>query len=185
MGRSRGLAGGAGELRLALTRSEFEQVVAEHGPALYRLAFRWMGDVQEAEDIVQDTFRSVWKSREQFQPERGERAWLTAILRRRVADAYRRRPIRYVLAGDQTPEVQVLGYDVAAQEYSDEVQQALEQLAPELRETLLLVIVGELTHQEAADLLHVPVGTVLSRVSRARAKLREYLSASAAKSRGP
>ena len=57
------------------------------------------------------------------------------------------------------------------------MQQALEQLPEDLRETLLLVVVAELTHQEAADMLQVPLGTVLSRVSRARKRLREYLLA--------
>jgi RNA polymerase sigma-70 factor (ECF subfamily) len=57
------------------------------------------------------------------------------------------------------------------------MQQALGRLPEELRETLLLVVVGELTHQEAADLLEIPLGTVLSRVSRARKRLREYLLA--------
>jgi RNA polymerase sigma-70 factor, ECF subfamily len=57
------------------------------------------------------------------------------------------------------------------------MQAALAQLPVELRETLLLVVVGELTHQEAADLLGVPLGTVLSRVSRARRRLRECLVA--------
>ena len=55
------------------------------------------------------------------------------------------------------------------------MQRALARLPEELRETLLLVVVGELTHQEAADLQGVPLGTVLSRVSRARGRLREYL----------
>ncbi|MCA9182901.1 MAG: RNA polymerase subunit sigma, partial [Planctomycetales bacterium] len=54
---------------------------------------------------------------------------------------------------------------------------ALNQLPTELRETLLLVVVGELTHQEAADLLKIPLGTVLSRVSRARQRLRQHLNA--------
>jgi RNA polymerase sigma-70 factor (ECF subfamily) len=57
------------------------------------------------------------------------------------------------------------------------MQAALARLPTDLRETLLLVVVGELTHQEAAELLGVPLGTVLSRVSRARARLREYLVA--------
>jgi len=57
------------------------------------------------------------------------------------------------------------------------MQQALDQLLPDLRETLLLVVVAELTHQEAADVLSVPLGTVLSRVSRARKRLRDYLLA--------
>ena len=54
------------------------------------------------------------------------------------------------------------------------MQAALNQLPEQLRETLLLVVVGELTHQEVADLLDVPLGTVLSRVSRARTRLRDY-----------
>ncbi len=54
------------------------------------------------------------------------------------------------------------------------MQHALDRLPLELRESLLLVVVAELTHQEVADMLGVPLGTVLSRVSRARQRLREY-----------
>ncbi len=56
------------------------------------------------------------------------------------------------------------------------MQHALDRLPPELKETLILVVVAELTHQEAAEMLGVPLGTVLSRVSRARNRLREYLT---------
>lgn len=157
-------------------------MVAEHGPSLYRLAYRLVGDQVEAEDIVQDTFRSVWKSRANFDPERGDRAWLATILRRRVADSYRRRPLRLVFAGDTPLEASVSDVDPLEQTYSDEMQRALERLPDDLRETLLLVVVAELTHQEAADTLGVPLGTVLSRVSRARGRLREYLTPAAAKS---
>jgi RNA polymerase sigma-70 factor (ECF subfamily) len=59
------------------------------------------------------------------------------------------------------------------------MQRALGGLPAELRETLVLVVVGELTHREAADLQGIPLGTVLSRVSRARVRLREFLLASA------
>ncbi|GAA4424859.1 hypothetical protein GCM10023155_11380 [Bremerella cremea] len=62
------------------------------------------------------------------------------------------------------------------QGFSDEMQAALQSLSNELREAILLVVVGELTHQEAADLLEVPLGTILSRVSRARKKLHHELS---------
>jgi RNA polymerase sigma-70 factor (ECF subfamily) len=55
------------------------------------------------------------------------------------------------------------------------MQDALSQLPEELRETLLLVVVGELTHQEVANMLEIPLGTVLSRVSRARRRLRDLL----------
>src|SRR6202011_5718777 len=65
-----------GSLSLPLSQAEFNRLVVEHGPALYRMAYRMVGDRHEAEDIVQDTFRSAWKSRRSFEAERGERAWL-------------------------------------------------------------------------------------------------------------
>ena len=70
--------------------------------------------------------------------------------------------------------------EMIAAQYTDEMQHALTQLPEELRETLLLVVVGELTHQEVADLMEIPLGTVLSRVSRARRRLRELLLAAKA-----
>jgi RNA polymerase sigma-70 factor (ECF subfamily) len=76
-------------------------------------------------------------------------------------------------------EIEVAAENHLAGEYTDEMQAALARLPTDLRETLLLVVVGELTHQETADLLKIPLGTVLSRVSRARARLREYLLESA------
>jgi len=162
---------------LALNQADFNRLVEEHGPALYRMAYRMIGDQHEAEDMVQEAFRSVWKSRLRYEPERGDRAWLVSILRRRVIDRWRKRPPPRVLAEDHPAEISVAGEDPFRDEYTDEMQAALDQLPRELRETLLLVVVGELTHQEAADLLDVPLGTVLSRVSRARVRLREYLGA--------
>ena len=161
---------------MALSRAEFNRQVAEHGPTLYRMAYRMVGDRHEAEDIVQETFRSAWKSRRLFEPGRGDRAWLASILRRRAADHWRRRPTA-VFATDTPPEIAMEADDPLRDEYTDEMQRALTRLPTELRESLLLVVVGELTHQETADLLAVPLGTVLSRVSRARRRLREYLMA--------
>jgi len=85
-----------------------------------------------------------------------------------------------VSSGDRAQMVGSNDPQPGQQEFTDQVQQALDRLPAELRETLLLVVVGELTHQEAADLLGVPLGTVLSRVSRARKRLREYLLAAGA-----
>lgn len=164
---------------MALSQREFNRWVDEHAPVLYRLAYRLVGDRHEAEDVVQDTFRSAWKSRESYAPADGERAWLVAILRRRVVDRWRKHPQPQPTNDCTALDVGVLGADPTALEYSDEMQHALNQLAPELRDTLLLVIVAELTHQEAANLLKIPLGTILSRVSRARTKLRELLLARA------
>jgi RNA polymerase sigma-70 factor (ECF subfamily) len=152
-------------------------MVDDHGPAMFRMAYRMVGDRHEAEDVVQDAFRSAWKSRQRYEAGRGQRAWLASILRRRVVDRWRKHPQPGVIAGDTPLDVEVEAEDPLANEYTDEMQHALEQLPKELRESLLLVVVGELTHQEAANLLSVPLGTVLSRVSRARQRMREFLMA--------
>jgi len=162
---------------LGLSLSDFNRLVAEHGPPLYRMAYRMVGDSQEAEDLVQETFRSAWKSRARFRSGGGARAWLASILRRRVVDYWRRPRVPMVYTGDRPDTADTHDPEPGQQEFADEIQQALDRLPAELRETLLLVVVGELTHQEAADLLGVPLGTVLSRVSRARKRLREYLLA--------
>lgn len=161
---------------MALAQGEFDRLVEEHAAALYRMAYRMLGDRHESEDVVQDTFRSAWKSRQRYEAGRSQRAWLAAILRRRVIDRWRKHPQPSVVARDNAPvEVSVMGEDPLVNEYTDEMQGALEKLPAELRESLLLVVVGELTHQETADMLGVPLGTVLSRVSRARRRMREYL----------
>jgi RNA polymerase sigma-70 factor (ECF subfamily) len=162
---------------LAINELQFGTLVDEHAPALYRMAYRMLGDQHDAEDVVQETFRSAWKSRHRFEEGRGERAWLAAILRRRVIDRWRRGNHVYLTNGDETPDRAVEPEDPFQTGYGDAMQRALDQLPNELRESLLLVVVGELTHQEAANLLQVPLGTVLSRVSRARTRLREYLLA--------
>jgi RNA polymerase sigma-70 factor (ECF subfamily) len=160
---------------LALSLADFNSLVDDHAPALYRIAYRMVGDRHEAEDMVQETFRSAWKSRQGYESGRGDRAWLAAILRRRVVDRWRRPAPPATLSTDTPHDPGILPPDPLAGEYTDEMQAALAQIPDDLREALLLVVVGELTHQEAADLLDVPLGTVLSRVSRARRRLRELL----------
>ncbi|MDX1946316.1 MAG: RNA polymerase sigma factor [Pirellulaceae bacterium] len=162
---------------MALSLAEFNTLVEEHAPALYRISYRLVGDRHEAEDMVQEAFRSAWKSRDSYQPGLGDRAWLASILRRRVVDRWRKHAPPPTLASDNPHEPGVAGVDPLAREYTDEMQHALAQLPTELRETLLLVVVGELTHQEVAHMLEIPLGTVLSRVSRARRRLREVLMA--------
>ena len=141
------------------------------------MAYRLIGDAHEAEDLVQETFRSAWKSRSRYESGRGDRAWLVSILRRRAIDRWRKRPPPTPVSSESSLEIGVAGEDPFAGEFTDEIQAALDRLPEELRETLLLVVVGELTHQEAADLLDIPLGTVLSRVSRARTRLRTLLGA--------
>jgi RNA polymerase sigma-70 factor (ECF subfamily) len=161
---------------VASAEALFARWAGEHLQVLHRVAYRLLGNPHDAEDVVQDTFRSAWVSRHLFDASRSERAWLLAILRRRVADAWRKRQVRELPMGDGTLDVAAgRSPDPLDDELSSHVQRALGRLPVEVRETLLLVVVGELTHQEAADMLGVPLGTVLSRVSRGRTRLRQYL----------
>lgn len=160
---------------MALSRSEFAVLIREQAPALYRIAYRLVGDTHDAEDLVQETLRSAWTSRLRFERGREGRAWLASILRRRVIDRWRRHGHRTVLVRESALEVPVREVDPTRNDFTDEMQRALSKLPAELRESFLLVVVGELTYQETADTLGVPLGTVLSRVCRARERLRKHL----------
>ena len=159
----------------SLTNEAFDRWVADHVAVLYRVAYRLIGNGHDAEDVVQDAFRSAWSSQHLYDSSRSERAWLLAILRRLVADHWRRRETREVVGGVDMIQPAPEETGPFADELSSAMQEALDRLSRELKETLLLVVVGELTHQEAADLQGIPLGTVLSRVSRARSRLRTYL----------
>ena len=165
-------ANGRGK-RVALSRADFVDSIHEHAPALYRIAYCMTGDCHDAEDVVQDTLRSAWKSRARFQCGRGERAWLATILRRRVIDRWRRTGRKIIYLGHGRFDVPIAAIDPTSHEFTDEMRRALAQMPAELRESLLLVVVGELTYQETANTLGIPLGTVLSRVSRARLRLRQ------------
>jgi RNA polymerase sigma-70 factor (ECF subfamily) len=140
---------------VALSRTDFVVLIRDHAPALFRIAYRLVGDAHDAEDVVQETLRSAWKSRDSFTCGRGQRAWLAAILRRRVIDRWRRAGRRLVL-GDGPLEVPVRAVDLTTNDSLDEMQM------PSTSEKNCLVsccwlCVGELTHQETADALGVPL----------------------------
>ena len=147
-------------------------------PLLYRIAYRLVGDRHEAEDMVQEAFRSAWKSRESYEAGAGRPGLAggdpAAAGRRPLPAAC---PASHLARPTDRTRSACTDADPLANQYTDEMQHALAQLPEDLRETLLLVVVGELTHQEVADLLEIPLGTVLSRVSRARRRLREVLMA--------
>ena len=157
-------------------RCLYEDLVRSHGGDVYRFAYRLCGERELAEDLAQETFCEAWRSIASLQdPNRG-RAWLLQILRHRYAHTIRRqtRRVRARVSHEQLNEVAIrTGVDVLAQLSDQEIlQQALDSLDDRFKEPFLLVFLEDFTCQAAADFLDLPLGTVLSRIHRARQQLR-------------
>lgn len=135
-------------------------------------------DRENAPDAVQEGFLSVWRGRAAYEPERGEvHHWILGIVRNRAIDNRRRngRHTRNRCASDGTPELRAQGdvlADVIAADTARELQLRLGDLPVLQREIITLAFFKQLTHQEIADHLGVPLGTVKSRIRLATARLR-------------
>lgn len=145
---------------------------------LYRAAARLLGDRAEAEDVVQEVFLTAWKSFHRFQPGTNCRAWLFKIL---IFSIYhhRRRSLRFPLLSDREESlVHGLRYAPPAPEQltDGEILAALGRVPPDFRAVILLADVEEFSYKEAATILNIPIGTVMSRLSRGRRLLREQLA---------
>jgi RNA polymerase sigma-70 factor (ECF subfamily) len=150
-----------------------EQTLA-HVPALRRYARLLTGDAARADDLVQDTLERACLKWALWEPGSALRSWLLTIMHNLFLNQRRdRRHDEGHLALDDVPEP---AYEPLAHvgERID-LQQALATLSPALREVMLLVAVEEYTYAEAARLLEVPVGTVMSRLHRAREKVRALM----------
>jgi RNA polymerase sigma-70 factor, ECF subfamily len=144
-------------------------------PSLRRYARGLTADVDRADDLVQDTLERVWRRFSMWQ-RRGEvRAWMFGIMHNQFVDRLRAQQRRAELAaGDELPETPHRPTQSDRLEVRD-LDRLLQRLLPEQREVLLLVAVEELSYREVALALAIPVGTVMSRLSRARAWLRSEL----------
>jgi RNA polymerase sigma-70 factor (ECF subfamily) len=174
----------------ALARQRFELLLTAHLDAAYNLA-RWLTqDPQDADDCVQDACLRAWRF---FGGFRGgdERAWLLAIVRNCCYSALQRRraiaaPLEYNVDLDslgnqeadepaldaESPEVQLL-----READAQRLETVIAALPPEYREVLVLREMEDLPYKQIADIAGVPIGTVMSRLARARARLRERLLA--------
>ena len=141
-------------------------------PSLRRYARGLTADRDRADDLVQDTLERAWGRFSMWQ-KRGEiRAWMFGILHNAFVDRLRSQRSRPEdSAGDEVPELPERATQADRLEVRD-LDRLLQRLPREQRQVLLLVGVEELSYQEVATALDVPVGTVMSRLSRARERLR-------------
>ncbi|MFE7607632.1 RNA polymerase sigma factor [Streptomyces celluloflavus] len=165
-------------------RDALGELYDEHAQVLYRYALRVTGDWAEAEDIVSATFLEAWRGREKLRPDGdGLRPWLLGIatnLMRRNARARRRRDsalARVPERGSVPDFADDLVTRLTDTEQLRAAHAALARLRRRDREVFTLVVWAGLDYAAAAEALGVPVGTVRSRLSRARTRLRELADA--------
>jgi RNA polymerase sigma-70 factor (ECF subfamily) len=164
-------------------RESFQDLALPLMPSLYNHACWLAQDAVEAEDLVQETLAKALRAFDSFAPGTNFKAWVFRILRNaflnsRTAIANARTEFLEDHAAAQeaadpgvTPEAALIRLDDQAR-----VQAALDRLAPPLREVILLCDLEELKYREIAVILDVPIGTVMSRLARARQSLRQILT---------
>jgi RNA polymerase sigma-70 factor (ECF subfamily) len=168
----------------AVDKAIYEGWVRDHARELYSCALRLAGNAALAEDLTQETFYEAWRSMSQLQEPHRARAWLFQILRHRylhhVRDSGRRPQFSDTYTGEGSPVPslddhpdRVPAADAQVAEAED-LQAALNQLAPDCRVVLVMVLLEGRTCQETADDLKIPLGTVLSRLHRARSRLKAW-----------
>ena len=177
--------------------AEFERVAVPELPNLYRAAFYLTKDRDQAEDLVQETFARAFRFFDKFEPGTNCRAWLLTIMRNLFYSHYRRLQEQPELVDwekiDQIYESLIVQPEKAeggnpanfliSESMDDEVDRALKDLPEEFRTAIVLVDMEEMSYDEAAKVMEVPIGTVRSRVSRGRRLLQVALRDYAKKNR--
>lgn len=162
----------------ASARERFQTEALPHLNDLFRTASRLIGDRARAEDVIQEVFLQAWKSFDRFEAGTNCRAWLFKILFHCV-NHHRRKWFRFPLLKDTEEFIEAnLRYSEPVPEHltDEDILEALDGIPADFRAVVILVDVEEFSYKEAAEILAVPAGTVMSRLSRGRKLLREQLT---------
>lgn len=170
---------------------DFEAGVLAHLDSLYRTARRMTSSQQEAEDLVQETMLKAFRFADKYQPGTNLRAWLFRILNTSAINRYRKNATHptptplpegedfylYNRIRDLSgQELNVGAEEEVLSKYLDEdVYNALQALPPNFRMPIVLADIEGLSYKEIAEALQIPIGTVMSRISRARRQLQRSL----------
>ena len=165
----------------------FEQLLLEHQKNVYNLCYRMAGDPDDAMDLSQETFLRAWRCLDQYQFASAFSTWLYRLCSNICIDFLRRRrrqqtvPLTFEDADgeEQTyavPDAQPLPEEQVELKLTREtLAAAMAQLLPEHRAVLQLRVVNEMSYEQIADVLDIQIGTVKSRLSRARNQLKKIL----------
>ena len=163
----------------------WEELVRTHTRRVYSLCYRFTNSDTEAQDLTQDVFLRIFKTVKTFRAEEGSfTTWMARLTRNLLIDNYRRKR-QDRMTDSLEPQLPVLEEQlasssrpdglVAGREAKERLHVGLQKLSPELRETLILRDLEELEYREIAEILHIPEGTVKSRLNRARTELARIL----------
>lgn len=159
-------------------RTAFEVIVRRHKQPLFRFIRRYLGNSDDAYDVLQDTFVAAWTAVGRFDISRPLMPWLRTIALNKCRDFSRRQTIRRVILGlfasEADPQASTDASD-AHGERLDRLDQAIAELPIFYKEPLLLTAVSGLSHQEAAAILKVTPKAIEMRVRRARQRLAKAL----------
>ncbi len=172
----------------ARDRVRFEEEALELGDQVYRVARRMVSTREEAEDLVQDTYARAFRSWQSYTPGTNLRAWLLRILTNLNIDRGRRTQRRpeetpldegdYYLANRLAEAAGEDGLEsdhVVERLSQDSIVGALAAVPHDFRDVVLLVDIAEFSYADAAQILDIPIGTVMSRLHRGRKQLRQKL----------
>jgi RNA polymerase sigma-70 factor (ECF subfamily) len=162
--------------------SAFGVIYDRHSTAAFSLAYRMVGKRNQAEDVVQEAFLSLWRASARYDASRGSvRTWVLGIVHNRAIDALRRATVHDKRrASDEGLAERLDGglrtdAEAARREECATVREALRALPPEQTQVIELAYFGGFTHTEIAEMLDTPVGTVKGRMRLGLGKMRERL----------
>lgn len=163
---------------IAGDETALEELYRRWSPVVYTLALRSLADYSDAEDVTQRTFVSAWSSRENYDPQTARLStWLITIARRRIADTHesraRVRRLQQEIERVTSPGDLVAG----AIDLSETILMAneMQQLQPDAQTVMRLAFYDDLTHEEIARRLQMPLGTVKSHIRRSLTRMRDRL----------
>jgi RNA polymerase sigma-70 factor, ECF subfamily len=161
----------------------FELLYDRHGAAAFSLAYRMVGDRVAAEDISQEAFLSIWRSRMRYDSARGSvRTWVLGIVHNRAIDAlrrgasYERRKEQLDVVEERHEAPERTDVEAARREEARSVRSALETLPADQRRTIELAYFAGFSHSQIAELLDEPIGTIKGRMRLGLGKLRDQLA---------
>ena len=157
----------------------FETEAMPHLNDIFRTATRILGDKARAEDVAQEVYLQAWKSFHRFEPGTNCRAWLFKILFHCV-NHHRRKWFRFPPLKETEEFIEAtLTYNEPIPEHltDEDILAALDRIPADFRAVILMVDVEEFAYKDAAEILSIPIGTIMSRLSRGRKLLREQLGA--------